>query len=508
MKKNKIILIMPGEIGLYLKDKLPPLLYKATKRGFARLLQKKVTLPLSILCLIPYLKRAGYEVVAIDGRVEDSLQRLTQEVDESVLYVGISCLTGSSIFFGLCCAEHIRKLNPRVPLVWGGVHVTLTPDQSLRTSEFVDIVVRGEGEFACVELADYLSQGGGLSGVLGISYKQNGEIFHNEDRPFMDFDEQLPFDYDVLNMAYYDLDRFLYQSERGCPHRCQFCDVLVVHRRSFRKKSAEKVLKDIKGISDSYKPKKLILVDDCFFASTERANTVIQGLIDMNLDMEWHASCRAQYFRRYNTDYWKWAKKSKLCELYVGSESGSQKILDYIKKDCKLEDIYEGVQQVHDAGMIFMTNLMCGFPVEEKKDLDLSMDLVDKLRSTYPETVQLGKIFLYAPCPGTPMHYSVVEAGFTPPATLYDWGQFRIGHRSHTEWHPLVDYLWAVSVCSHRGLPFDWSITRQRFKRLNFPGILRDLLGHIAYIRWKKRYFKYPVDLKIIDLIDRTFYLW
>ncbi|MDQ7837066.1 MAG: radical SAM protein [Thermodesulfobacteriota bacterium] len=507
-KAQKIILIMPGEIGLYLKDKLPPLIYKATRDIFSRLLQKKVTLPLSVLALAPYLQKAGFEPVIIDGRVEDSIKRLNEELDDKVVFVGISCLTGSSVFFGLQCAQHVRKVNPKIPIVFGGVHVTLTPEQSLRTSEFVDIVVRGEGEHTAAELAKCLTDGGDLSKVDGVSYKKDGEIIHNQDRPFFSFNDQLEFDYSLLNMDNYDLSRFLYQSERGCPHRCQFCDVLVVHRRTFRKKSAEMVLKDMKGIYDKYKPDKLILVDDCFFADFKRATAVIEGLIGMKLDMKWHASCRAQYFRRTTVDFWKRAKESGLVEVYVGVESGSQKILDYIKKDCTIGDIKSGVEQINEAGLTFMTNLMCGFPGEEKRDVELSMDIIDKLRNGYPETVQLGKIFLYAPCPGTPLHKKVVEAGFDPPKTLYDWGQFRIGHRSHTEWHPLVDYLWAVSVCSHRGVPFSWKTARQRLKRLNIPGVVRDMLGHIAWYRWKHRYFKYPLDVKIIDSIDRFFYLW
>lgn len=500
---------MPGEIGLYLKDKLPSFVYKSTKSVVSRLLMKKVTLPLSILTLAPYLRAAGFEPVLIDGRVEDSIRRLDEELSDRVLYVGISCLTGSSIYFGLQCAKHVRATHPDIPIVWGGVHVTLTPEQSLRTSDCVDIVVRGEGELTAAELALSLANGGDLSKVNGISYKRNGEIIHTPDRPFFPFDEQLELDYHgVIDMEKYDLSRFLYQSERGCPHRCRFCDVLVVHRNSFRKKSAERVLKDIERIHRIFKPEKLVLVDDCFFADFKRAETIISGLRNMNTGMQWHASCRAQYFRRTNVDFWRRAKESGLSDVYVGVESGSQFILDYIKKDCTVEDIDNGVNQIKEAGLVFMTNLMCGFPKERAEDVNLSMDLADRLRRDYPETVQLGKMFLYAPCPGTPLHREVVEAGFQPPQTLEEWGQFRIGSRAHTEWHPLVNYLWAVSVCSHRGIPFDWNVSRQRLKRINIPGVVIDMLGHIAWCRWKYRYFKYAVDLKVIDFIDRFFYLW
>ena len=499
---------MPGEMGLYLKDKLPNFLYKMTEKFFSRMLQKKVTIPVSVIALAPYLQEAGFDLTIIDGRVEDPLKRLDQELDDNVIYVGISALTGSSIYFGLECARHIRKKRPDIPLVWGGVHVTLNPDNTLETSDFVDIVARGEGEFTAVDLAQCLSEGGDIANVAGISYKKDGKVVHNEDRPFMDFEGQLEMDYSIVDLNKYDLDRFLYQSERGCPHRCTFCDVVIVHRRRFRKKIAETVVQDMLNIQRKYNPKMIQYVDDCFFADFKRANKIIDGLIEMEDEVEWHASCRAQYYRKTTVDIWKRAKEAGLVEVYVGSESGSQRVLDYILKDCTVDDIRLGAQQSQEAGIMFLTNFMLGFPIEEQEDVEASMDLIDEIQETYAPYVNVGRMFLFAPCPGTPLAGQVEEAGFIPPTTFEGWGDFRIGHRSHTEWHPLVDYLWAVSVVSYHGKKFDWNITKQRFKRMNLPGITLDILGHIAYYRWKHRYFKYPVDLKLADSIYRYFYLW
>lgn len=510
MKKNKVILIMPGEIGLYLKDRLPAPIFKLMRPFFNKILKMPVVIPLALLTLGAYFKRAGFDPVIIDARVEDPIERLVKELDDRVVYVGFSALTGSHVKYSLMIADHVRKVRPNIPLVWGGVHVTLVPEQSLRTSDLVDVVVRGEGEITGVELAQALSEGMPLEGLLGIGYKDKttGNVVLNEERPFFPFTEQLDIDYSLVDMERYDNNVFLYQSERGCPHRCSFCDVLVVHKRTFRKKTGEQVLEDLKRIHEKFKPGKVVFVDDCFFADFKRARIVIDGLIKMNLNMKWHASCRAQYFSKTDVDFWKYAKQSGLDEVYVGTESGSQEILDYINKDCTLEDILNGAEQIDKAGIIFMTNLMCGFPKETIEDVNKSLDFVDKLRNGWPKTMQVGKIFLYAACPGTPLHFQVVAAGFKPPRTLYGWGQFRIGHRSHTEWHPNVDYLWAVSVCSMYGHKFRLLHSIPRLKRLNIPGFTRDLLGHLAYYRWKYRYFKYPFDLKLIQLIDDIFYSW
>lgn len=509
--KNKIILIYPGPIGLYLKERLPSLLLdrKIVQRLFNSALKRRVVLPLSTLGLVPYLKKEGFEVIHIDGRVENSLEILARELDERVLFVGVSALTGNMIRYGLLCSKYVRNRKPTIPIVWGGVHVTLATEQSLMTSKLVDIVVRGEGEETVVELAKTLRDGKNLTSVLGVSYKRDGIIYHNDDRPFVDFDKILDIDYDVLSLENYDTkDNLLYQSERGCPHRCAFCDVVIVHRKKTRKKSAKRVLDDFEKLAKKFKPNKIHLVDDCFFADLKWAGEIIEGIIRRKINVNWHASCRAQYFRRTNVDFWKRAKEAGLIEVYVGVESGSQKMLDSMKKDCTLEDIYNAVEQTTKADILFITNFLSGLPGEAKEDVIKTIEMIDFLRETYGNKILIGTIILYAPCPGTPLHYDTIKEGFSPPSALAEWGEFIIGDRTHTSWHPLVDYFSAVTLCAKWGHKFDLKKSFKRLRRFNIPGIMLDVLGHGAYRRWKNRKFKYSYDLKMIRGLHRFFYEW
>ncbi len=507
MDKNKIVLLLPGDIGLNI-TKTSKLIVKSAKFLFPSLYDNvlgNVTLPLSLLAIKPYIEKAGFEVVLIDGSITNAFRRLDCEIDERVLYVGISCLTGQ-ISSGLQCAEYIRQIKSNIPLVWGGVHVTLAPEQALITSNLVDIVVRGEGEYTSSELAKCLSEKGDLSKVKGISYKSNQKIVHNEDRPFLDFSNYLGVDYDAVDMECYNKELFLYQSERGCPHRCAFCDVVVVHRKTFRTKNAKRVLLDLKDIQIKYKPKKIQFVDDCFFADMKRAKEIINGLIEMDLGIVWHTSCRAQYFRKTDVNFWQQAKKAGLNDIYVGTESGSQRILDYIKKDCTTEDIYSGLEQVSKAGIVIYTNLMSGFPMEEKEDIDKSINFINDLRQKYPDDIFIGNIFLFSPYPGTALYQQVVEAGFIPPSSLYEWGQFR-RHRSHTNWHPLINYIWVVSTCFLRAKKITWfKEDKKRFSKKirSIKGVIalgHDLLQHIIWCRWKHRFFKWPIDIRFIELM-------
>ncbi len=526
MIKDKVILVMPGEIGFYLRDKLPGIIANldTTQDFFQYLFLHMKTLPLQFLAIAPYLQRAGFEVVIIDGRIQNARKQLAEEIDDRVVYVGITALSGSMVKYGLYCAEVVRRLNPVLPIVWGGVHVTLSAEQALQTSDLVDIVVRGEGEFTAVELAQTLVTNGDLSSVKGLSWKSNGKSVHNPDRPFMNFDEQLPFDYSLLPIEKYNTnDVLLYQSERGCPHRCAFCDVVIVHRRMMRQKSAQRVLDDLKSLYERFHPTKVHFVDDCFFADLHRAQAVIEGLIEMKTDMQWHASCRAQYTRRTDKAFWERARASGLCEVYVGAESGSQKILDYIKKDCTLDDVDRAAEQICGAGIHLMTNFMTGFPIEDREDLNKTADLIDRLDRTYKDKISVGRIFLYAPCPGTPLHHEVVEAGFRPPSTLRGWGDFRIGDMSHTLWHPDIKYFASATLCSKYGRNLQSGDVAKRLKGglrryslvvflrllvLKLPEFLTVLLSRRAGKKWPERDFRYTWDMKMLRWLNMTFDSW
>lgn len=527
--KNKIVLIMPGVIGHYLKEKLPNCIANARwfQNFFAGDFRFGISIPLSLLAIAPYLIQDGFEVKIIDGRVEDASKKIYQEVDENTLYVGITALTGSMIKYALYDAAVIRKINSNIPIVWGGVHVTLSPEQSLATSDLVDIVVRGEGEETSVELAKALQSHGDLSTIRGISWKKGREIIHNVDRPFMDFNKQLPLNYDLINLDWYDTkSALLYQSERGCPHRCSFCDVVIVHRKKFRAKTAEQVIRDFRDLYDKFKPDKIHLVDDCFFSDIKRANAIIDALIeDKTRDIKWHASCRAQYSRKLDVEFWEKAKRSGLIEVYVGAESGSQKILDYIKKDCTVDDVKLAAKQITSAGMLFWTNFMTGFPGETKEDVGKTIELIDFLNVTYEDGVRIGRIFLYAPCPGTPLYYEVIKEGYQPPNTLQAWGNFRIGDVSHTLWHPDIYYMASVAISSQAELVVTskdlmiWSrvkrgVRKYRFSKfvslllIRLPELIRTMLLKRVYNKWVQRKFKYTWDLKLLRQLNLIFYDW
>src|SRR5262249_35331015 len=134
--------------------------------------------PMSLLSLAAPLEEAGYEVRLIDAAIEPNyLQRIADEIKEACCF-GVSLLTGPMILPALEASELVRRLSPGLPLVFGGWHPTLLPDQTLR-DDCVDVIVRGQGERTFVELVRSLEKGDSLAGVTGVSFKDGRRVVHN-----------------------------------------------------------------------------------------------------------------------------------------------------------------------------------------------------------------------------------------------------------------------------------------------------------------------------------------
>ena len=195
MTKN-IFLIQPGE-----------------KSSFYRM-------PLSLLAVGSALDKEGYNVKIVDMRFDD----YKKYNYKNAIFVGVTVLTGPTIKHSLEFSRFIKENYPDVPVVWGGIHPSLLPNQTIK-NKYIDIVVRGEGEITAVELARSLEKNKSLKGIRGLTYKRMGKIINNPELPFLNMDSLPKINYNLypLDKATTALGDFPYNSSRGCPSRCKFC---------------------------------------------------------------------------------------------------------------------------------------------------------------------------------------------------------------------------------------------------------------------------------------------
>ena len=202
--------------------------------------------PISVMVLASYLRKFNYICDILDTRVQDY-----SNFDYSKYFcVGISSMSGEPIKVGLEVAKLVREQNSEIPIVWGGVHISLFSEQSLK-SKFVDAIVKGEGEFAFAKLLKSIEKGENIKKIW-------------EEAKFIDLTSlDLPA-YDLIDLKKYYPDMFDYESSRGCPHRCGFCYALNFHKMIWRSKSSRKVVEDISEIIHKYKVNRIIFIEDNF----------------------------------------------------------------------------------------------------------------------------------------------------------------------------------------------------------------------------------------------------
>ncbi|NQT07029.1 MAG: radical SAM protein [Candidatus Omnitrophica bacterium] len=512
MVKDEVVLIYPGPNsfflrGIHFNDLTNRVVYGISKHLPKR--KRRAEVPLGILYVGTTLKEAGFKPIIIDGRYHNIRQMVRESINDKTLFVGISSMTSYQIVFGLKTAELVRKIDPGIPIVWGGMHPTVLPEETLRTSEFADIVCRKEGEVTVPELAKALQRGDSLEAIDGISYKHNGTVIHNRDRQILDFDKLAMPDYDLLDRSIYDFSYISYQGSRGCPHRCKFCEVGPIHNRVYRARSAENVVNDLEKIVKKYGTREINFLDENVFVNLDRARKFANEILKRDLKFEWRAFCRADYFRRTDVDFWKLMKRAGCSVVNMGGESGSQKTLDYICKDYMVSDLVNSASQLEEAQLDNSFSFICGFPDETREDMQKTIDMVDRMVKDY-KRLNIFEILTYMPLPMSAFYEEVRKRGCKFPERLESWGSFLWGGKAFSRWHPEHEYIFRLTLASK------WT------KRIPARKILRPLLkldlalslmyfcGYISYFRWKNKFFKFPVDIYIQYWLNKYIFksLW
>src|SRR3982750_4387559 len=143
--------------------------------------------PLGLLSLAGSLRAAGYIPLIIDGALDrDYMNTIAAHADDCAC-LGVSLLTGPMIRDAVEASKFFRKLRPDAPIIYGGWHPSLLTGETLR-EDFVDVVVRHQGEQTLVEILDRLSAGKGLEMVAGCWFKRAGRVYQNPDRPAVPLD--------------------------------------------------------------------------------------------------------------------------------------------------------------------------------------------------------------------------------------------------------------------------------------------------------------------------------
>ena len=283
--------------------------------------------PLCLLSLASPLLDAGFRVSLIDGAVEPDFERvILREIDEA-LCLGISILTGPMIGSAIKISHMVRRIRPDLPIVFGGWHPSLLPDQTL-TPDFVDVVVRGQGELTLVEIAQRLAEGKSLEGVRGASFKKGGEIIRNSERPVENINHLPSPAFHLVDFDAYARIRGRrevgYATSVGCPYACNYCTDQVYYKRRFNAYRAERVVDEVSDLVERYRLSNVAFLDSNFPVDVKRAIAIARGFVESGVKFRWTVQASTDLLCRMSDDEVCLLRESGLDHVGFGTESGSQ----------------------------------------------------------------------------------------------------------------------------------------------------------------------------------------
>ena len=320
-------------------------------------------------------------------------------------------------------AQRIKDANPQIKIAFVGPHVTVLPEQTLRDGSAIDFIVRKEFDYATKEFAE----GKPLDQILGVSYRKNGSIAHNADRPQLQDLDALPHVTDVyqrdLDVRRYTVPFLLHPyvslyTTRGCPAQCTFCLwPQTTSGHAWRKRSSDDVAREMAKAKEYWPYVKEFFFDDDTF-NIQKARTIELCEKLKPLKLTW--SCTSRVTTDYDTLK---AMKDAGCRLMiVGYESGDQQILKNIKKGATLERARQFTKDAHKLGLVVHGDFILGLPGETRETIKNTIGFAKELDV---ETIQVSVAHAY---PGTELYDFAIKNNFLVKGSMVDESGHQLAH--------------------------------------------------------------------------------
>lgn len=439
-------------------------------------------MPLGLLHVGSALMNAGFDVKVIHCTEKEIERTATDIAGERPLFVGFSVMTGPQTLHSALLSAAIKRAAANIPIVWGGIHPSLVPEQCL-SENYIDFVVIGEGEETSIELARALDSGGDFYSILGLGHTTGGAARLNPPRPFIENldDDKYKLRFDLLNIPSYftrmrGFSRVVaYKTSRGCPYECAFCYNQRFNRRRWRAKSADRVIEEIGFLKTEYGADAVCFYDDTFFVNSKRAIRILEGIgipakTDIRIDL-------------VNEPLLERLREFGVFDLLIGVESGSDRILGLLNKKITTADIKRTVELLARYDLRVGYSAIIGLPTETPAEAQKTIELLLWIHSVHRnKTITVGP---YLPYPGTALYDLAVSEGFVPPATTEEWGMM-------DRWSSSLRLPWAKTDKVNR--------IREYFKFFNYRLPPFDWL---AELRLKRRLLAMPYDAKLVDFLHR-----
>jgi len=442
--------------------------------------------PLNLMSMASVLLRGGHEVKIIDlyaeGLSEEEFLARAREFGPEL--AGFATYT-ASFDMAAAGARLLRKNFPGLKTAAGGIHASYLPAACLKSRDF-DFVVVGEGEATMLELADGLAAKKDVAGVKGLVYLLEGKPFATAQRPLVEDINTIPWPaYQLVDLSKYYLGITRAASTapaasvltmRGCPYKCTFCSHHYGYGGRIRKRAPEDVVAEMKTLYDKYGVREFQFEDPSFTCDPAHVKEICRLITEKGLKISWNCNVRAN---TASEDLFAAMSAAGCRRALLGVESGSQAMLDRMKKGITLEAVRHTVELAKKHKMRVNAAFILGTPGETLETAAQTNAFALELD---PDYVMFS---VYIPSPGGELFDNLAAEGKLDLDKVYGADYITV----YSEQEPMVE-MSSVPAVKLLGLMEDYtrgfylrpSYILKRLRTLLLPGEIRRVLWGVALI--------------------------
>ncbi len=375
--------------------------------------------PVSLALTGALLLEKGHEVILHDCIVEEidteGVVRIAGEFKPELVVVNA---VTPSIDSDLGMAAHLKAVLPSLHVTAFGIHVTVKDKESLEKFPELDSVIRGEPETAAAELAESLSKGGGLGSVKGITFRENGKIVRNAERPPLESLDELPFPAwqlirrDLYRMPFSNKEFLLVPTGRGCPHKCRFCADPAFYGHKLIIRTPSRVVDEMEWVKKEFGIEDFLFWSESFTLNPKYAQQVAEEMIRRNTGFRWVCNSRVD---NVNEEMLRKFKQAGCWMIGYGIEVGSQRILDLMNKRTTLDQARNAVEMARKAGLEVTGHCVVGYPGETREEIIKTIEFAKEL------DLDFAQFYCVVPFPGSELYEQAIANGWI---INHDWTQF------------------------------------------------------------------------------------
>ncbi len=341
--------------------------------------------PLGLLYISAYLNEKAIENHVYDSTFYSKNDQLNfiEEKQPKVVAIYTNLMTKINVIK----LAKVLNNNPKYgfpKIILGGPDITYNLKNYLNIG--VDFLIIGEGEQTTLELYNAIANNEDYSQIEGIAYLKNGTLKKTAPRIRLKNLKELP----LPNRSAIPVEKYLeiwkthhgkssmtISTQRGCPYTCKWCST-AVYGQSYRRRPPNMVAAEMRMLKDTYNPDSVWFVDDVFSVSHKWIKEFHKEVSKQKANIPFECITRAE---RLNDEILRLLKESGCFRIWIGAESGSQKIIDAMDRRVDVDVVKNAIQKTNALGIETGTFIMVGYPGEDEQDI---LETINYLKAANP----------------------------------------------------------------------------------------------------------------------------